>query len=107
MARPPRQVDTAELLRLRAEGCYFPEISRRLRLGLGTVHRAYQAASGAPQPFQNPNATVLRGETNNTQEPDSVPAPESFDLPAHLKIRLWLLRARFERAARQKRSEVT
>lgn len=45
MSRPRRQVDIRELLRLRQEGCSFPEIARRLPLGLGTVHPAYQAAN--------------------------------------------------------------
>lgn len=93
--RPRRQINTAELLRLRAEGCSFPEIASRLQVGLGTAYRAYQAATNQATPFQNPKATVLRDETNKTREP--VPDSDVLDLPPHLKIKLWLLRARLER----------
>jgi hypothetical protein len=98
MSRLRRQIDTAELLLLRQEDCSFPEIASRLRSGLGTVHRTYQAASGAPQLFQKTKATVLEGETNNTQEPGS--APDTFDLPPRIKIQLWALRFQLERASR-------
>ena len=93
--RPRRQVDTAELLRLRQQGCSWREIGRKMGLGKGTVCRAYEATTGAPQVSQNPKATVLRDETNKTREPDS--DSEVFDLPPRLKIKLWLLRARLER----------
>ena len=93
--RPRRQVDTAELLRLRQKGCSWREIGRKMGLGKGTVCRAYQAATDAAQVSQNPKATVLRDETNKTREPDS--DSEVFDLPPQLKIKLWLLRARLER----------
>ena len=62
MARPRKQVDVAEVLRLRLEGQSWPAIARQVRLGLGTVYRAYQTARKAPQPFQNPKAGALQGE---------------------------------------------
>ena len=86
--RPRREVDTAELLRLRQEGSSWREIGRKMGLGKGTVCRAYQAATGTAQVSQNP------------EEPDY------FELPPHLKIRLWLLRARVERE-RLRRDQMT
>jgi len=54
IGRPSKPIDTAELLRLRnEERRSFPEIAARLKLGVGTVHRAYRAATGLLQPFQN------------------------------------------------------
>ncbi len=39
MPRPRKPVDAVEVLRLRLEGHSWPEIGRRMRLGLGTVYR--------------------------------------------------------------------
>lgn len=60
MARPRKQVDTAEVLKLRAQGLSWPAIATRMRLGLGTVYRAYRMATDAPRPFQNSKAAILR-----------------------------------------------
>jgi DNA-directed RNA polymerase specialized sigma24 family protein len=54
MARPRKQVDVVEVLRLRLEGLSWPDIAARMRLGLGTVYRAYRKAHAAIAPFQNP-----------------------------------------------------
>lgn len=64
--RPRREIDTTELLRLRAEGCSFPQIARRMGLGLGTVHRTYHAATNATVPFQNAPRWMFyrQGESN-------------------------------------------
>ena len=43
--RPRKQIDTDEVLRLRLSGLSFPQIASRTRLGMATVHRAYQAAT--------------------------------------------------------------
>src|SRR5215469_16263533 len=53
MARPRRQVDTLEVLRLRLEGQSFPFIARQMNLGLATTYRAYRSAWEALRPFQN------------------------------------------------------
>lgn len=63
MARPRKQVDVAEVLRLRLEGQSWPAIARTVRLGLGTV---YRAARNAPEPFQNPIAGTLQGEPSES-----------------------------------------
>ena len=60
MARPRKQVDVVEVLRLRLEGLSWPVIARRTGLGLGTVYRAYRTAIDALKPFQNPKDTRLR-----------------------------------------------
>jgi hypothetical protein len=60
MARPRKQVDVVEVLRLRLEGLSWPVIARRMRLGLGTVYRAYRRAIEALKPFQNPSSVRLR-----------------------------------------------
>jgi DNA invertase Pin-like site-specific DNA recombinase len=54
MARPRKNVDAAEVLRLRLEGLSWPKIATRTSLGLGTVYRAYREAHAAIAPFQNP-----------------------------------------------------
>ncbi len=70
MARPCKPVNPAEIVRLRRENLSFPEIARRTRLGVGTVHRAYQGAVDAPQPFQNLSKTILQTEPHeNSAEP--------------------------------------
>ena len=62
MARPRKQVETLEVLRLRLDGISWPCIARRMRLGLGTVYRAYRTAIDSLQPFQNPKtARIQRG----------------------------------------------
>lgn len=50
MARPRKQLDVAEVLRLRLEGQSWPAIARNVRLGLGTVYQAYQTARKPPEP---------------------------------------------------------
>ena len=83
MARPRKQVDVAEVLKLRLQGLSWPAISRKMRLGVGTVHRAHRKATDAvmpvaqtsassaeetgldaPQPFQNPSAAILQAGPN-------------------------------------------
>lgn len=63
MARPKKQVNVAEVLRLRREGKSWPAIARKVRLGLGTV---YRAAQNAPEPFQNPTAGTLQREPSGS-----------------------------------------
>jgi hypothetical protein len=59
MARPRKHVDVVEVLRLRLAGESWPAITRRTRLGLGTVYRAYRKAIEALRPFQNPKPSKL------------------------------------------------
>lgn len=59
--RPRRDIDTAGLVKLRAEGISWPALARRLKCGQGTVRRYQQAAS---MPCQNPKAGVLQPEVN-------------------------------------------
>ena len=40
IGRPRQEVDSAKVLELRTEGLSWRDISKRLKLGLGTVHRA-------------------------------------------------------------------
>jgi DNA invertase Pin-like site-specific DNA recombinase len=40
IGRPRQEVDSAKVLELRAEGLSWRDIAKRLKLGLGTVHRA-------------------------------------------------------------------
>jgi len=60
MARPRKQVDVVEVLKLRLEGMSWPVIARRTGLGLGTVYRAYRTAIDALKPFQNPKDSRLK-----------------------------------------------
>ena len=46
IGRPKLRVDSAEILRLRAEGFSWRAISDRLEVGLGTVYRAVQSLAG-------------------------------------------------------------
>jgi hypothetical protein len=70
MARPRKQVDVAEIVRLHRDGLSFPVIARRMRLGLGTVHRASHGAVDALQPFQNLSKTILQTEPHeNSAKP--------------------------------------
>jgi hypothetical protein len=62
MARPRKQVDVVEVLRLRLEGQSWPVIARRMRLGLGTVYRAYRHAIEALKPFQNASSVRLQAD---------------------------------------------
>lgn len=67
--RPRRPVDSAEVVRLRAEGQSWPAIARRMRLGVGTVFRAYHAFENRAEAFQNPVAANLANpKTNPTEE---------------------------------------
>ena len=59
--RPRRDIDTAGLVKLRAEGMSWPALARRLKCGQGTVRGYQQAAS---MPCQNPKAGVLQPEVN-------------------------------------------
>ena len=52
MARPRKHVETLEILRLRLDGFSWSCIARRMRLGLGTVYRAYRTAIDSLQPFK-------------------------------------------------------
>jgi len=60
VARPRKNVNTAEIVKLRQEGLSWPSIAARMGLGLGTVHRAYRRALDAPQLFQNLSETILQ-----------------------------------------------
>lgn len=53
MARPRKNVDAAEVLKLRLEGLSFRDIARRMRVGRGTTHRVYQAAIASLAASQN------------------------------------------------------
>jgi len=59
MARPRKPVDVVEVLRFRLAGESWPAIARRMRLGLGTVYRAYRQAIDALKPFQNPKPSKI------------------------------------------------
>ena len=63
MARPRKQVDLLEVIGRRWAGQSFPEIARRMRLGYGTVVRAYRKATVALQAVQNPKAVKLQPVT--------------------------------------------
>jgi len=69
MARPRRQVDLLEVIGRRWAGQSFPVIARRMRLGYGTVVRAYGKATVALQAVQNPNAAKL-GAVTGGEYPD-------------------------------------
>jgi len=64
MARPRKRTDTMEVLRLRLAGFSWPSIASQMRLGLGTVYRAYRTAIDALQPFQNPKTAKLERVAN-------------------------------------------
>jgi len=73
MARPRKNVDTIEILRLRLAGASWPVIASRTGLGLGTVYRAYRTAISVLQPFQNPKARTLRtGQAGENISADSL-----------------------------------
>jgi hypothetical protein len=59
MGRPRKQVDMAEIARLRAAGHSWPEIARRTSLAVGTVFQAYKRNREALEPFKNSNPPVL------------------------------------------------
>jgi DNA invertase Pin-like site-specific DNA recombinase len=59
IGRPRRVFDRQRVLDLRRQGLSWPEIARRTGAGVGTVRRAFQALTGAPQPCQNPTAEAL------------------------------------------------
>jgi hypothetical protein len=54
MARPRKNVDAKEVVRLRRLGLSWPAIARRMDLGQGTVVRAYHQAVNVAKPFQYP-----------------------------------------------------
>ena len=68
MARPRKHVEAIEVLRLRLAGFSWPSIARSMRLGLGTVYRAYRTAIATLQPFQNPKASKLRAVASNESD---------------------------------------
>ncbi len=49
IGRPRRVVDTSKVLKLRAEGLSWRQVSTRLGLGLGTVYRAVEESQGGKQ----------------------------------------------------------
>lgn len=59
MSRPRKQIDIAEIGRLRQQRLSWPVIASRMGCGVGTAHRAYQKATDVPLPFQNLSKTVL------------------------------------------------
>jgi putative DNA-invertase from lambdoid prophage Rac len=60
IGRPKRVFDRAQVIAMRdQERLSWPAIARRLRVGVGTVRRAYAALANAPQPCQNPPLTNL------------------------------------------------
>jgi len=60
MARPRKHVDLLEVIGRRWAGQRFPVIARRMRLGYGTVVRAYRTATVALLAVQNPKAVKLQ-----------------------------------------------
>ena len=58
MARPRKHVDVAEVVRLRRLGLSWSKIARGMRLGQGTVFRAFHEAVRKTMPFQNPSALI-------------------------------------------------
>jgi DNA invertase Pin-like site-specific DNA recombinase len=58
MARPRKQVDVAEVLRLRTAGHSLREIASELRLGRGTVHRVLKRTLERAMASQNPKSDI-------------------------------------------------
>jgi hypothetical protein len=56
MARPRKNVDAVEVLRLRVAGYSLREIASEMRLGRGTVHRAIKSTLGHAMLSQNPKS---------------------------------------------------
>ncbi len=71
MARPKKHVDLIEVIGRRWAGESFPVIARRMRLGRGTVHRAYRSAIAALQAAQNPKPPRLRTVTEDAETLES------------------------------------
>ena len=100
MARPRKQVDVLEVLRLRLQGMSWPEIAARMRLGVGTVYRAYRQAIALLQPFQNPKARHSGKRPPEQNQPETVlgsekvypngqagAAERSYNVPRFLRYR--------------------
>ena len=60
MARPRKQVDVLEVLRLRLAGASFREIASTTGLGRGTIHRAFHQALDSLVASQNPKVSHPR-----------------------------------------------
>jgi hypothetical protein len=56
MARPRKQVDVVEVLRLRLAGESFRDIASRTGLGRGTIHRVFHQALDLLKASQNRKA---------------------------------------------------
>jgi hypothetical protein len=74
MARPRKEVDVVEVVKLRKSGLGWPLIARKLHLGQGTVFRAFQAATATLGPFQNPpeSLSTQQGELSAAEPPSAV-----------------------------------
>jgi transposase len=62
MARPRKEIDGAEVVRLRREGLSWRQIASRTGLGRGTVVRACQAVADSPGVSQNPFGAVVQAD---------------------------------------------
>lgn len=58
MGRPRKDVDVAEVVRLRECGLSWPKIARRMRFGQGTVFRAFQRATRTSGQNSSPGYSV-------------------------------------------------
>jgi len=59
IGRPRKIFDRQQVVLLRGQGRSWPEIARTMRVGVGTVVRAYRGLTAAPAPFQNPPPEAL------------------------------------------------
>jgi hypothetical protein len=69
--RPRTPVDLVEVIGRRWAGQSFPAIARGMRIGYGTVVRAYHTATLALQAVQNPRAAKLRTVTDDESRADA------------------------------------
>jgi hypothetical protein len=69
MGRPRKNIDAAEVFRLRLQGLSWRQIAATTGLGLGTVFRAQAAALNSLAAFQN----------RRTRYPVKWPEPQSSD----------------------------
>lgn len=67
--RPRVSVDVTEIMRLRAAGLSWPEISRRTKLGRGTVYRAVTAYMETVKPSQNSELRNVGGRRRKDGSP--------------------------------------
>jgi len=89
MARPRKYVDVAELIGLRQSGHSWPAIARRMRLGQGTVFRAYRNAISSSQPFQNSTTGIPKTAHLKLREIGLIDAVASKRVPLVVEPSSW------------------